>query len=296
MERRNFLRNVGLATAGILATKPLLSFANAAIENVGLAASGIQTTKALVGSSNPDDKYDFQLLDLHVHTAPEFTIDHIMEIGKNQGIRFGIVDHPVSWALKNDADLKNYIEKLRKYPVLIGLQPTYPGWWKNYSAELLSQVDYILMDPQMVPQGNGETWHIWEFDAYIDDTEDFMKRYMDYTLQILETEPINIFGWPLFLPVCIARDYYSLWTEERMQQIITAAKKRNIAIEINDMSHTPHDKFIMKAKEQGLKFTFGSDSRNMNVGRLAYCKQVAKRCKLKAEDFYVPIHKTGSIL
>jgi len=238
---------------------------------------------------------DFPLLDLHVHTTNQFTIEKILEIGKTRGVKFGIVDHPVSSALKNDADLKKHIEKLRKYPVFIGLQPTYPGWAKNYSAELLAQVDYILMDPQMVPKGDGETWRIWEFDTYVDNTEDFMKRYMDYTLQILENEPINIFGWPLFLPVCIARDYYRLWTDERMQQIIAAAKKRSIAIEINDMSHTPHDQFILKAKEQGLKFAFGSDSRNLNAGRLSYCKQVARKCGLTAANFYTPTHKTGRI-
>jgi histidinol phosphatase-like PHP family hydrolase len=76
-----------------------------------------------------------------------------------------------------------------------------------------------------------------------------------------------------------------------MNQIITAAKKRNIAIEINDMAHTPHDKFITMAKAQGLKFTFGSDSRNQNAGRLAYCKAVAKKCNLKKEDFYIPKSK-----
>lgn len=270
MERRSFIKNASLA-AGLIATAPTLSFGNNA------------------------ERYDFPLLDLHVHTTPQFTIDNIMAIGKAQDVRFGIVDHPISWALKDDNDLKNYIQNLRKYPVYIGLQPTYPGWYKNYSSELLAQVDYILMDPQMVPQGNGKTWQIWEFDTYIDNTEDFMKRYMDYAMQILENEPINIFGWPLFLPVCIARDYYSLWTEERMQLIISAAKKRNIAIEINDMSHTPHTEFILKAKEQGLKFTFGSDSRNTNVGRLAYCKQAALDCKLTTNDFYVPLHRTGNL-
>jgi histidinol phosphatase-like PHP family hydrolase len=118
-----------------------------------------------------------------------------------------------------------------------------------------------------------------------------METYMAHALDILNNEPINIFGWPLFLPVCIARDYYTLWTEERMQAIISAAKKKNIAIEINDMSHTPHDKFIIKAKQAGLKFTFGSDSRNPNAGRLAYSKAVAKKCNLKKEDFYVPVSK-----
>ena len=264
------------------------------IQRAGLAAGALALTSNF-GAVQAAEAYDFPLRDLHVHTTDKFTIDHIMDIGKATGTQFGIVEHPISWALKDDAELKNYITKLRKYPVLIGLQPTYLGWSKNYSAELLAQVDYILMDPQMVPQGNGKTWRIWEFDTYIDDTEDFMKRYMDYALQVLETEPVNIFGWPLFLPVCIAPDYYKLWTEERMQLILDAAKKRNIAIEINDMAHTPHEAFILKAKAMGLKFTFGSDSRNTNVGRLAFCKRIAQKCGLTAADFYVPAHKTGAI-
>ncbi|MFN8256543.1 MAG: twin-arginine translocation signal domain-containing protein [Bacteroidales bacterium] len=264
MERRTFIKNTA-AAAGMLFT------ANA------LSCLGENTSE------------EFPLLDLHVHTTNDFTIEKILEIGEKRKVKFGIVDHPAPWALKDDNDLKQYIDKLGKYPVYIGLQPTYPGWYKNYSKELVSQLDYVLMDAQMVPQGNGETWQIWEFDTYIDDTEDFMKRYMDYTLEILNNEPINIFGWPLFLPVCIARDYYTLWTEDRMQQIIKAAKARNIAIEINDMSHTPHEEFILKAKEQGLKFTFGSDSRNQNVGRLAYCKRIAEKCKLTKDDFFVPV-------
>jgi len=263
MERRTFIQNTSLATGSILAA-PLLNYEKA------------------------DDNYPFPVIDLHVHTAESFTIENILEIGEKNNVKFGIVDHPISWALKDDRDLENYINKLRKYPVYIGLQPTYLGWSKNYSAELLSQIDYILMDPQMVPKGNGETWQIWEFDTYIDDTEGFMKRYMDYSLEVLTKEPVNIFGWPLFLPVCIARDYYSLWTEERMQLLITALKERNIAVEINDMSHTPHEEFILKARSEGIKFTFGSDSRNNNVGKLAYCKRIAQKCKLVEDDFYVP--------
>jgi histidinol phosphatase-like PHP family hydrolase len=46
--------------------------------------------------------------------------------------------------------------------------------------------------------------------------------------------------------------------------------------------------FILMAKEQGLKFTFGSDSRNQQAGRLDYCKYIAKKCKLKRDDFYIP--------
>lgn len=263
MDRKTFIKNTAITSAALL-------------------------TFPTSGYSKTDDENSFPIIDLHVHLTKDFTIEKVLEIAEKSHVKFGIVDHPVSWAIKDDNDLEKHIQNLRKYPVYIGLQPTYLGWSKNYSAELISQLDYILMDPQMVPMGNGDTWRIWEFDTYIDDTEDFMKRYMDYALEVLNTEPISIFAWPLFLPVCIARDYYKLWTDDRMQQIITAAKKRNIAIEINDMAHTPHEEFILKAKAQGIKFTFGSDSRNNNVGRLAYCKRIAQKCNLKEADFYVP--------
>ena len=50
------------------------------------------------------------------------------------------------------------------------------------------------------------------------------------SIDILKNEPIDIFGWPLFLPVCMARDYYKIWTKERMQTIIDLAQAKNIAI------------------------------------------------------------------
>ena len=262
MQRRLFVRNSALAS-GMLAISPLLGNCNASID------------------------YDFPLIDMHVHRTDKFTIDNIMDIAKERKVRFGIVEHPAPWAIVTDSDLKNYIDNLKQYPVYIGLQPISLGWSKAFSPDLLAQVDYVLMDPQRVPMENGEILSIWQFDTYVEDTDKFMERYMAYTMEILNNEPIQIFGWPLFLPVCIARDYYTLWTDERMQQI-KAAKKRNIAIEKNDMSHTSHEKFINMAREQGLKFTFGSDSRNQNAGRLCYCKSVAKKCNLKKEDFYIP--------
>ncbi len=265
MQRRTFIKNASIA-GGLMAVSPLLGYPT-------------------VRSNN-----EFPMMDLHVHLTNEFTIDDVMAIAKRTNIQFGIMDHP-GFAIKTDTDLQNYIDKLRPYPVYIGLQPMSPGWSKNFSPSVLSQVDYVLMDPQTVPNGNryGETLQIWEFDAYVDNTNDFMDRYMAHTMDVFNSnDPLTIFGWPLFLPVCIARDYYTLWTKERMQKIITAAKKRNTVIEINDIAHTPHEEFIHMAKEQGLKFAFGSDTRNQKAGRLDYCKYIAKKCNLKREDFFIP--------
>ena len=265
MERRRFLRNAGMA-GGLLAALPFS-------RNFGaLAEDG------------------FPLMDLHVHLKGTFTIDQVMEIAKKTGVQFGIMVNtggPVS----DDAGLRRFIDSLKPYPVYYGLQPMSPGWSKSFSPETIKLLDYVLMDPQTIPNGNGygETLRIWNFDTYVDDPQKFMETYMTHNLEVINNnEPLTIFGWPLFLPVCIARDYYALWTEERMQKIIEALKKKDLAVEINDTAHTPHERFISMAKEQGLKFTFGSDSRDQKAGRLDFCRYIAKKCNLKSDDFFFP--------
>jgi histidinol phosphatase-like PHP family hydrolase len=235
--------------------------------------------------------HPIQLLDLHVHTTDTFPIERMLALANERGAKLGIVEHPAPWALKDDADLRRHIDKLRKFDVYVGLQPIDFTWQQHFSKSLLAEVDYILQDPQIFSMPNGDDLRIWEFDTYVDDTQAFMDRYIEHSLHVLRDAPINIFAWPLFLPVCIARDYYTLWTLERMQTILDAAKARNIAIELNDMAHTPHDQFVLLAKQQGLKFTIGSDCRNQNLGRLGYVRSLIDRCHLTSDDFWLPPRK-----
>lgn len=239
----------------------------------------------------------FPLMDLHVHLTNTFKITDLLEISKRTGVQFGVVENP-GYGVNDDASLTKFIESLLPYPVYIGLQPMSPGWSKAFSKETISRLDYILMDAQTIPSGNGynERLYIWNFDTYVDDPGLFMEKYMQHILEVINnTEPLTTFGWPLFLPVCIARDYYTLWTDSRMQSIISALKKKKLNVEINDMAHTPHEKFILMAKEQGLKFTFGSDTRDHKAGRLDYCRSIARKCNLRKEDFFIPSRILKSI-
>ncbi len=259
------------------------------VKNVSMAGSVLAVTPSVFGIGKSGDDA-FPLTDLHVHLTDRFTIDDLMAIARKTKTQFGVVVNP-GYGVNDDASLKEFIDSLLPYPVYIGLQPMSPGWSKNFSAEMISRLDYILMDAQTIPAGNGynETLYIWSFDTYIDDPEKFMLVYMNHIMEVINNnEPLTTFGWPLFLPVCIARDYYRLWTEDRMQQIISALKKKKVNIEINDLAHTPDEKFILMAKTQGLKFTFGSDTRDNKAGRLDYCRYIAKKCNLGKEDFYVP--------
>lgn len=280
MNRKDFLRTTGLLIAGSVMGK--------------VTATEHYLAHQIPRESNTPLDTDFPMIDLHVHCSDNQSIEDIVDKSKATDIQFGVVQNIAPWGIQSNEELKAYIDAIRPHPVYLGLQPMSPGWSKNLSPELIAQADYILMDPQIVPNANGygETIMIWEYASYIDDPEGFMKRNMEHYMTILTgDEPLNIFACPLFLPASIEREYHRLWTKKRMQQIIDAARARNVAIEINDLVRVPHEEFILMAKRAGLKFTFGSDTRDQKTGRLDYCKYIAAKCRLSKKDFYIPERK-----
>ena len=89
----------------------------------------------------------------------------------------------------------------------------------------------------------------------------------------------------------VARQYSQLWTKARVNRIIDMAKAKKLAIEINEVAHVPDENFIVQAKRAGLKFTFGTDSRNKNAAHFYYCYQMAQKCGLTEADMFVPKKK-----
>ena len=239
-------------------------------------------------------KPTFPVTDYHIHLSEQLSIEQAVNLGKQRGVNVGIVEHPgPGYKINTDDDLQHYIESLRAYPVRVGLQPVFPGWSKAFSKSLLGQLDYILMDALTLPKPDGGWLAIWQIDTMVDDAESFMTRYLEFIEQILITEPIDIFGWPTFLPVPIARQYRELWSKPRMRHIIDLAASRKIAIEINEVAHVPDEDFIRLAKQAGLKFTFGTDSRTAHAAaHLYYCYQMAQKCGLTEADMFVPRKKS----
>ena len=86
----------------------------------------------------------------------------------------------------------------------------------------------------------------------------------------------------------MAADYDRLWTERRMQRVIEAAAKSDIAIEINNRYKIPSARFIKAAKAAGVKFSFGTNNADANIGRLEYPLQMVQECGLKWQDIFVP--------
>ena len=288
--RRNFLESSIVATA-VLTGLPHPPRVLSGLAHPSWVSKGEDSQ-----ISTPPPKPSFPVFDYHVHLSPTLSIEKALALGKERGVQIGILEHPgPGFPINTDTDLQQYIERLRPYPVRIGLQPVYAGWSKAFSKPVLDQLDYILMDALTLPNPDGSWLAIWQIDTMVDDAEEFMTRYMQFIEQVLTTEPIDVFGWPTFLPVPIARQYSQLWTRPRVERIIElcastsqpARPGKKLAIEINEVAHVPDESFIREVKRAGLKFTFGTDSRNEHAAHFHYCYQMAQKCGLTEADMFV---------
>src|SRR3989304_5694964 len=112
ISRRRFLGRTAVAWA-----VPLLPLR-------GTAAETTSTTSPSSG---------FPLNDLHVH-LDNSTIDKVLELSKERGVKFGIVEHagtkenkyPV--VLSNDVELKRHLAALEGKPVFKGVQTEWTDW------------------------------------------------------------------------------------------------------------------------------------------------------------------------
>ncbi len=236
---------------------------------------------------------DFPLVDLHVH-LDNSTIDKVLELSKERGVKFGIVEHagtkeniyPV--VLSNDEELLQRIALLEGKPVYKGIQAEWTDWMGCFSKEAIAKLDYVLTDTLTFPGKNGERMKLWEKGAEIGEPQYFMDRYVDWHVEIMTKEPIDILANVSWLPQPLASDYDAFWTDARIRKVLDVALKYGVAIEISSGFELPKLHFLQMAKEAGLKFTFGSNGRYPKMGLLDYSVRLARQLGLKSSDMFTP--------
>ncbi|MFC2075542.1 hypothetical protein ACFLT7_00525 [candidate division KSB1 bacterium] len=231
----------------------------------------------------------FLLADLHVHIDDQLTVRGALKLSSRRGVKFGLVVHAGAEGLKDDPALLAYIESLKKHPVFIGIQAEGPDWTKNFSEQAIAQLDFVLTDALKFPRADGTIMRLWQPDEVkIPDKQAFMDRYVDYHVDILSHQPIDIIANPTYLPEVLVPEYDDLWTEARMERIIDSAVENDVALEINARYRVPSADFVRLALAKGAKFSFGSNYHGEEVGKLDYCIYTAFGCGLEKKDIFIP--------
>lgn len=237
----------------------------------------------------------FPITDLHVHLKGKLTIDDAAKKSKDENINYGIaVNCGIGFPVHNDKQVDSVLQTFKDYPQFyLAMQAEGREWVNIFSKESREKFDYVFTDAMTFTDEKGRRNRIWLKDeTWIDDEDQFMEYLVNTLVKILNTEPINVYVNSTFLPARMADRYDKFWTVDRMDRVIKAAKDNNIAIEINNRYKIPSADFIKRAKMAGVKFTIGTNNTDENFSGAEYARKMISECKLKQDDFYLPIKKS----
>lgn len=233
---------------------------------------------------------NFPLVDFHTHLKGGLTMQDVLQHTFKTGINHGVVvNGGLGFAVTNDAALDAHLRSMSGQPVFLGLQAEGREWPTLFSPAAVARFDYVFTDAMTLQDERGRRTRLWmPEEVHIEDKQAFMENLVNTTVRILDREPIDILVNPTFLPEIIARDYDQLWTRERMERVITALKRNDIALELNNRYRLPGVEFVKLAKQAGVKFTFGMNNAGPDLGRCEYGLELIRTCHLNYMDFWMP--------
>lgn len=233
----------------------------------------------------------YPVVDYHTHLKGGLTLEQALANSRRLGIMYGIaVNGGLKFPITTDAGVLEFLASMKGQPCFVGLQGEGREWVTLFSREAIAKFDYIFTDCMTFTDDHGKRMRLWipEEVGEIPDPEQFMEMLVSRIVGILNHEPIDIHANPTFLPEIIAHDYDRLWTPERMQRVIDAARANDVAIEINNRYRIPSAAFIQRAKAAGVKFSFGTNNSDPNLGRMEYALAMVKQCGLAPGDIFLP--------
>ena len=238
---------------------------------------------------------DFPVIDWHVHLKGGLTKEMAHAMSMNYGINYGVAPNAgeggVGRMLADDAEVRSYYEEVKNHPFLFGVQGEGRKWTQTFSQEALGIFDYLFTDAMTIIDHNKRNARIYRAEEVIRDgvtMDQYMEQIVDQTVKILTNEPADIFANATYIPDDMNPDYAKYWTDERVDRVLDVMQKNNIALEISARYKIPSFDVIKKAKERGMKFTFGTNNVDADFGRLEYCFEAVEKCGLTVEDMWFP--------
>lgn len=218
---------------------------------------------------------NFPVIDFHTHLKGGLTLDEVLAHMRETGIGAGI---------------EGFRQSIPKHaPCYIALQCEGREWPTLFSTEAIAKFDYVFTDAMTISDHRGKRTRLWLKDEVdIPDKQAFMDSLVSQIVKIMDNEPIAIYVNATYLPDVISAEYDALWVSERMQKVINAAVRNNVAIEISARFKIPSAAFMNRTKAAGLNFTLGTNNPDKEMDRLEYSLQMVKECGLNWQDMWMP--------
>ena len=244
---------------------------------------------------------DFPVVNWHVHAksgwTPRQAYDKSLADGINYGLSVNIYgkivhkgDGGFGRMIETDDEALQYLSEVRGWPFLHGFQGEGRKWTASFTAKSLTACDYIFTDSMTIVDRNRQIrlYRPDEFTLNGRTAEEWMDFYVSQIELILDNEPTDIYANPMFLPPELDRDADALWTDARIDRVLDRLARHRIALEINSRYRIPSHKALRRAKARGIKFAFGTNNVDANIGRLEWAIDAVRECGIAKEDMWFP--------
>lgn len=232
------------------------------------------------------------LIDFHTHLKGGITRVEALAHARYYGFTYGIaVNCGLKMGFETDDSLNAYLDAFEPTPLAWhAMQAEGREWLDLFSKESRERFDYVFTDGMTWTNSRGVRQRLWiPAETDIGDPQDFMEQLVESIVRVVTTEPIDIHVNPTFLPPALADQYDVLWTDDRIDRVVKALAEGGVALEINNRYKIPSAKFIKKAKEAGVKFTFGTNNGGADdLGRMEYGIDMVFECGLSSQDMWYP--------
>ena len=292
-------RLLGHGKLAVLGKQGKVTLRNLAVTRLKDDAVNVNDTMPAIDEQNDAvirfQQRGFPVIDYHVHLKGGLTKEMAHAMSMNYGINYGVAPNAgeggVGRMLADDGEVYAYFEEVKDMPFLRGVQGEGRKWTATFSQEALGVFDYLFTDAMTIVDHKGRLSRIYRPEEVRYDgitKEAYMDHLVDQTVKILTNEPADIFANPTYIPDDMNPDYARYWTDERVDKVLDVLEKYHIALEINARYKIPSLDIIRKAKERGIKFTFGTNNVDANFGKLEYCLEAVEKCGLTVDDIWFP--------
>jgi hypothetical protein len=234
-------------------------------------------------------RHNVPMVDYQVFLQDGMTLEGVLRKSRRDGIQYGITAS--STTFQDDADAQRWLSSLAGKPVFCALYATHRTWTRTISRKTAQQFDYVLADGRVWISSKNRPVRLWvpEEAASIQNRQVFLDSLVDQIVERLNTEPIDLYAFPTYLPATMRAEADQLWTEYRVTKLIDAFLKNQVAVEINTREQLPSRAFLERAKQAGCKFGFGTANETaVELKRCEYGLQMSETCKLDWHNFFVP--------
>ena len=233
----------------------------------------------------------FPLIDLHIHLKGGFSIEDAILKSEHENIKYGIaINCGIGFPIQNDMQLDSFMLEMKNYPQFyVGMQAEGREWVTLFSPEAIARFDYVFTDGMTWTDHKGRRMRLWmPNEVFVDDEQQFMDELISKVEHVVSQEPIDIHVNPTYLPASISARYDELWTDARIDRFVKVLVDNHVALEINSRFKLPSEKILRKAKEAGVKFTFGTNNSGPDLGTLDYSLEMKEKLGLTYKDMFMP--------